>query len=50
MSFFTIKPYFLYGRSDGDGFIITNYRADRVRELITSIFDKNFNEFKRKII
>ena len=36
------------GAQDGDGFIITNYRADRVRELITSIFDKNFDEFKRK--
>jgi len=36
------------GAKDGDGFIITNYRADRVRELITSIFDKNFDEFMRK--
>ena len=36
------------GAQDGDGFLITNYRADRVRELITSIFDKNFDEFKRK--
>ena len=26
------------GAQDGDGFIITNYRADRVRELITSNF------------
>ncbi len=36
------------GALDGDGFFITNYRADRVRELLTSIFDKNFNEFKKK--
>ena len=36
------------GAQVGDGFIITDYRADRVRELITSIFDKNFDEFKRK--
>ena len=31
-----------------DGFFITNYRADRVRELLTAIFDENFNEFKRE--
>ena len=32
---------------DGDGFFITNYRADRVRELLSSIFDDDFDNFKR---
>ena len=36
------------GAQDGDSFIITNYRDDRVREINSSIFDKNFDEFKRK--
>ena len=36
------------GAKDGDGFFITNYRADRVREILSSIFDDNFNHFERK--
>ena len=36
------------GVKKNDGFFITNYRADRVRELLTAIFDENFNEFKRE--
>ena len=36
------------GARDGDGFFITNYRADRVREILSSIFDDDFNYFKRK--
>ena len=36
------------GVKDGDGFFITNYRADRVRELLSSIFDENFDDFSRK--
>ena len=36
------------GVKQGDGFFITNYRADRVRELLTAIFDENFTEFNRK--
>jgi 2,3-bisphosphoglycerate-independent phosphoglycerate mutase len=36
------------GIQKGDGFLITNYRADRVRELLTSIFDEKFDFFKRK--
>ena len=36
------------GAQDGDGFFITNYRADRVREILSSIFDDNFNHFERK--
>ena len=38
------------GVEEHDGFFITNYRADRVRELLTAIFDENFFEFKRKKI
>jgi len=38
------------GVEENDGFFITNYRADRVRELLTAIFDENFFEFKRKKI
>ena len=37
------------GVKKGDGFFITNYRADRVRELLTAIFDKTFNNFERKV-
>ncbi len=36
------------GAQDGDGFFITNYRADRVREILSSIFDDDFNHFERK--
>jgi 2,3-bisphosphoglycerate-independent phosphoglycerate mutase len=36
------------GVEENDGFFITNYRADRVRELLTAIFDENFLEFERK--
>ncbi len=38
------------GVKDGDGFFITNYRADRVRELLGAIFDKDFTFFKREKI
>ena len=37
------------GALDGDGFFITNYRADRVREILSSIFDEDFHFFNRKI-
>ena len=36
------------GVKEDDGFFITNYRSDRVRELLTAIFDENFFEFERK--
>ena len=36
------------GVKKGDGFFITNYRADRVRELLSSIFDDEFDNFYRK--
>ena len=49
MSFFLpINSLSYKGVKNGDGFFITNYRADRVRELITAIFDRSFNEFERK--
>ena len=35
---------------DDDGLLITNFRADRVREILTSMFDENFMHFKRKKI
>ena len=49
--FFKPKNFSNYsGVRKDDGFFITNYRADRVRELLTSIFDKDFNNFKRRKI
>ncbi len=36
------------GANHNDGFFITNYRADRVRELLSAIFDDNFEFFKRR--
>ncbi len=36
------------GVREGDGFFITNYRADRVREILSAIFDKDFEHFERK--
>ena len=36
------------GVKEEDGFFITNYRSDRVRELLTAIFDEDFFEFERK--
>ena len=41
--FFKPKNFSNYsGVKKDDGFFITNYRADRVRELLTAIFDKDF--------
>ena len=49
--FFKPKNFSNYsGVKKGDGFFITNYRADRVRELLTAIFDKDFCNFKRNKI
>ena len=36
------------GCKDNDAFIVTNYRADRVREILSSIFDEQFDFFPRK--
>jgi len=35
------------GMKDGDGVLMTNFRADRVREILTSLVDKHFSDFKR---
>ena len=49
--FFKPKNFSNYsGVKKNDGFFITNYRADRVRELLTAIFDKQFNNFERNKI
>ena len=49
--FFKPKNFSNYsGVKKNDGFFITNYRADRVRELLTAIFDEDFNNFKRNKI
>ena len=36
------------GARSGDGFFITNFRADRVRELLSAIFDEDFDFLHRK--
>ena len=35
------------GMKDGDGVLMANFRADRVREILTSLVDKDFSGFKR---
>jgi 2,3-bisphosphoglycerate-independent phosphoglycerate mutase len=35
------------GINNGDGLIIANFRSDRVRQIINSLTDKNFNNFIR---
>jgi len=36
------------GINNGDGLVIANFRSDRVRQIINSLIDKNFNEFNRE--
>jgi 2,3-bisphosphoglycerate-independent phosphoglycerate mutase len=36
------------GMSHGDGLLIANFRADRVREIATALLDPNFTGFDRK--
>jgi 2,3-bisphosphoglycerate-independent phosphoglycerate mutase len=36
------------GMSDGDGVIIANFRADRVREITTALGNRDFKEFDRE--
>ncbi len=38
------------GMREGDGVIIANFRADRVREITKALGDRDFNEFKRDYI
>ncbi|MFQ5764067.1 MAG: 2,3-bisphosphoglycerate-independent phosphoglycerate mutase [Rhodospirillales bacterium] len=35
------------GMADGDGLLMANFRADRVREILTVLADPDFNEFER---
>lgn len=35
------------GMEDGDAMIMVNFRADRVRQLLTAILDPTFDKFKR---
>jgi len=48
-----IEPVAFNGYSgimEGDGVVIANFRADRVREITIALGDKNFNKFKRSYI
>lgn len=36
------------GMNDGDGLFMCNFRADRVREILTSLLDSEFSGFARK--
>ncbi|MGH7247266.1 MAG: 2,3-bisphosphoglycerate-independent phosphoglycerate mutase, partial [Pseudomonadota bacterium] len=36
------------GVSDGDGVLCFNFRADRVREILSAMLDPNFSDFPRK--
>ena len=37
------------GFEDGDSLIMLNFRADRVRELLTALLDPTFREFKKDV-
>ena len=48
-----IKPHVIAnykGMNDGDGIIMANFRADRCRQILDSILDKNFSGFNRRYI
>ncbi|WP_456452279.1 2,3-bisphosphoglycerate-independent phosphoglycerate mutase [Hydrogenimonas sp.] len=36
------------GMQEGDGVLFTNFRSDRMREIVTAIGDPNFDRFERK--
>ena len=36
------------GMADGDGVLMANFRADRVREILTALLDPNFAGFERR--
>src|SRR3990167_1942268 len=40
-----ISPY--AGMKDGDGIFMANFRADRVRQILTALLDPAFKEFKK---
>ncbi len=35
------------GMKDGDGVLMSNFRADRARQILTALLDPNFNKFER---
>ena len=35
------------GMADGDGVLVVNYRADRVRQILAALFDPDFDDFAR---
>jgi len=48
-----IKPHILpsyAGVKDGDGFFMSNYRADRAREITRAFLEEGFSEFPREQI
>ena len=36
------------GMADGDGFLMANFRADRVREILSALVDPKFSGFRRE--
>ncbi|NHN87571.1 2,3-bisphosphoglycerate-independent phosphoglycerate mutase [Acetobacter conturbans] len=38
------------GAKDGDGIVSFNFRADRIRELLTALIDPDFDGFQRKLV
>ncbi len=36
-----------HGMKDGDGLLMANFRADRVRQILTAFLDPRFSDFKR---
>ncbi len=44
----SIAPY--KGMNDGDGLFMCNFRADRVREILTALLDQQFSGFARNKI
>jgi len=43
-----IVPTAFDGMLDGDGVLFTNFRSDRMREIVTVLGDPNFDSFERK--
>ena len=39
-----------HGAKNGDGFLIANFRADRVRQIATALADNTFKEFNRECL
>lgn len=42
---FENKQNYYRGMKDGDGLLLANFRADRVRQIINSLTDKRFDDF-----